>query len=199
MNRVGSAGSQGSCAEGANTMKNEIKRSFVKNSLFALSLAAVVFSTTGMAPAAQEENRGSGKAAVKTAAKAAAKAGDLLWSTDLNATLAQAKSKNKYVVADMYTDWCTWCKVLDRQTFANPAMISYLNSKYLCAKVNAENPNGGTEAAEKYKVFEFPCVLVFEPSGKLIGKLMGFQRPDAMQRALENLLKNPQKDPYAGI
>lgn len=176
-------------------MKKEIKRSLVRTSLFALAAVAVVCSTTGMAQSAQEENRGGGKGG----GKAAAKAGDLLWSTDLNATLAQAKSKNKYVVADMYTDWCTWCKVLDRQTFANPAMISYLNSKYLCAKVNAESPNGGTEAAEKYKVFEFPCVLVFEPSGKLIGKLMGFQRPDAMQRALENLLKNPQKDPYAGI
>lgn len=173
-------------------MKNEIKRSTVITSRIALVFAAtVVFLTPSMAPAAQEENRGSGKAATKT--------GDLLWATDLNTTLAQAKAKNKYVVADMYTSWCTWCKVLDRVTFANPAMMSYLNTKYLCVRVNAESPNGGTEAAEKYKVFEFPCVLVFEPSGKLIGKLMGFQRPDAMQKALENLLKNPQKDPYAGI
>ncbi len=172
-------------------MKNEIKRSIVVASFISLAIVAGVYTTTALAQAAQEENRPTGKAVTK--------AGDLLWSTDLNATLAQAKGKNKYVLADMYTDWCTWCKVLDRQTFANPAMMSYLNAKYLCVKVNAENPNGGTVAAEKYKVFEFPCVLVFEPNGKLIGKLMGFQRPDAMQRALENLLKNPQKDPYAGI
>jgi thiol:disulfide interchange protein len=174
-------------------MKNEIKSSIVRTSaagLFALAVVAVtVASTTGLSPAAQGE---------PGRAKAVSQVGDLLWSTDLNSTLTQAKVKNKYVLADMYTDWCTWCKRLDRDTFANPAMMSYLNKKYLCVKVNAENPKGGKAAADKYKVFEFPCVLVFEPSGKLIGKIMGYHRPDEFQQTLEDLIKNPPSDPYAG-
>ncbi len=173
-------------------MKNEIKRSTVRTSagkLFALTVVGLaVVSTTGLTPAAYGENPSTGKLASQT--------GDLMWSTDLNSTLAQAKNKKKYVLADMYTDWCTWCKRLDRDTFSDPGMMTYLNTKYLCVKVNAESPKGGKAAADKYKVYEFPCVLVFEPSGRLIGKVLGYHKPDGFQQALEDLIKHPPSDPY---
>ncbi len=28
--------------------------------------------------------------------------------------LAKAKAENKYIVVDCYTDWCGWCKVMDK-------------------------------------------------------------------------------------
>ena len=31
----------------------------------------------------------------------------------------QAKKENKLLVVDFYTDWCHWCKVMDKETFAN--------------------------------------------------------------------------------
>lgn len=122
---------------------------------------------------------------------------DLLWSTDLNSTLAQAKTQKKYVLVDVYTDWCLWCKRLDRDTFMNPGMMAYLKKKYMTVKINAENPNGGRAAADKYKVNEFPCVLVFEPSGKLLGKIMGYHQPAEFQQLLEDLILHPPTDPYA--
>jgi len=122
---------------------------------------------------------------------------DLMWSTDLNSTLAQAKAKKMYVIADVYTDWCLWCKRLDRDTFNDPGMMAYLRKKYMPVKINAESPNGGKAAADKYKVNEFPCVLVFDPSGKLLGKIMGYHKPAEFQQALEDLILHPPADPYA--
>jgi thioredoxin-related protein len=50
---------------------------------------------------------------------------------------ASQKKPKKFVV-DVYTDWCGWCKVMDRQTFTQPAIIEYVNENYYAVKLNAE-------------------------------------------------------------
>lgn len=135
-------------------------------------------------------------AQTKSASTLVAQTGAVDWSSDLNSALGQARG-GKYVLADFYTDWCLWCKRMDRDTFANPKMMAYLNSKFVCVKVNAENPAGGRVAATKYKVNVFPCALVFDPSGKLLGKISGFRTPEELQKELESMIKNPPADPMA--
>jgi thiol:disulfide interchange protein len=174
-------------------MKNEIKRGVVRTQLVLSAFSLAILTTAGfeMLPASAQKT-----APIKSALPQSAIT-DLMWSTDLDSTLAQAKTQKKYVLADVYTDWCLWCKRLDRDTFQNPGMMSYLKKKYMTVKINAERPNGGKEAAEKYKVYEFPCILVFEPSGKLLGKIMGYHKPAEFQKALEDLIQHPPSDPYA--
>ena len=50
----------------------------------------------------------------------------LTWQTSLAAGSAQAKEQHKYVLADVYTNWCGWCKKLDKDVFTNPKVVSYL-------------------------------------------------------------------------
>lgn len=178
-------------------MKNEIKSSNVRTrfaNIFALATVAITgLSLFGVAPQAQAQGNAPGASADKKLIAV----NDLMWSTSLATSLAQGKLKRKYVLADIYTDWCGWCKRLDRDTFANPQMMSYLNTKWVCAKINAEGSAEGKEVASKYRVSGFPCALVFDPSGKFIGKLSGYFKPDDYQKALEDLIKNPPSDPYA--
>lgn len=171
-------------------MKNVIKRLSVRTStarLFALAIvAAAAVGIFVVTPSAEADNKAGNRLIA---------ANDVLWGTDLNTGLAQAKGK-KYVLADIYTDWCGWCKRLDRDTFADPQMMAYLNSKFVCVKVNAERPNG-QPVATKYKVNGFPCALVFDPSGKIIGKLSGYLKPGDYKQALEDLIAHPPSDPLA--
>jgi thioredoxin-related protein len=39
---------------------------------------------------------------------------------------------------DVYTDWCGWCKVMDKKTFSNPDVIEYVNKNFYAVKLNAE-------------------------------------------------------------
>jgi thioredoxin-related protein len=48
------------------------------------------------------------------------------------------KEENKKMFIDVYTDWCGWCKKMDRTTFRNPVIVDYINSNYLPVKFNAE-------------------------------------------------------------
>ena len=51
---------------------------------------------------------------------------------------AKAVSEGKILLVDAYTDWCGWCKVMDRKTYADPAVIAKLNESFICVKFNPE-------------------------------------------------------------
>ena len=62
------------------------------------------------------------------------------WMSMEEALAAQEK-KPKKIIMDVYTNWCGPCKLLDKNTFGNPAVAAYVNENYYAVKFNAE----GTE------------------------------------------------------
>ena len=42
--------------------------------------------------------------------------------------VVQANQDQKKILIDVYTDWCKWCKVMDKETFGNAALLPYLGS-----------------------------------------------------------------------
>ncbi len=48
------------------------------------------------------------------------------------------KTEPKLIFIDLYTDWCGWCKVMDRTTFADTVIANYMNKNFYAVKFNAE-------------------------------------------------------------
>ena len=65
------------------------------------------------------------------------KADELKWrSFDEGYKLAQ--KKGKIMLVDVYTDWCGWCKRMDKDTYAKSEIISLINEDYIAIKFNPE-------------------------------------------------------------
>jgi len=63
--------------------------------------------------------------------------GDLKWYTWEEAVAACKKEPRKIFV-DVYTDWCGWCKVMDKKTFPIPEVKSYIEANFYPVKLDAE-------------------------------------------------------------
>lgn len=59
------------------------------------------------------------------------------WMTWEEAVAANEKEPKKIMV-DLYTDWCGWCKVMDKKTFTSQKVIKRLNEDFYAVKFDAE-------------------------------------------------------------
>ena len=82
-----------------------------------------------------------------------------------------AAARRSVVVVDFYTDWCGWCRVLDRAVYPDPAVRRQLD-RTVFLQLDAERE--GAEAARHYRVDGFPTVLFLTADGREIGRIRGF-------------------------
>lgn len=59
------------------------------------------------------------------------------WMT-FEEAVERSKTEKRKIFIDVYTDWCGWCKVMDKKTFSQPAVAKLLNEEYYPVKFNAE-------------------------------------------------------------
>jgi len=90
------------------------------------------------------------------AAPGAQAAGGIKWAKSYSAAVAEAKATDKLVMIDFYTDWCGWCKRLDKDTYTDSRVIA-LAGRMIPVRVNAEKE--GLQAAQKYRITGFPAIL----------------------------------------
>ena len=102
------------------------------------------------------------------------------WTDDYDAALERAAAENKLVLADFSgSDWCGWCKKLDKEVFDTEQFRSLATNEYVLLMVDSPQDEGLLSAkakkqnpklVEKYKVRGFPTVLVLDAKGEVVYK-----------------------------
>lgn len=116
-----------------------------------------------------------------------ARAGDgvaFVTVTSWSEALALAKKSGKPIFLDAYTDWCGWCKVMDKETFANAEVAKVMNASFVNVKMDMER-DGGIDVAMKYRITGFPTFMVFTADGTPSYKSFGYQPPEAWLKTLD--------------
>ncbi len=62
---------------------------------------------------------------------------EIRWMSIDDVQVAMKKEPRK-VWIDVYTEWCGWCKRMDKTTFSNPNVIRYMNEHFYAVKLDAE-------------------------------------------------------------
>ncbi len=109
----------------------------------------------------------------------------LTWHADWDAALKAAKTSKKLVMADVYTDWCKWCKVMDKETFGDARVAGSLAELEL-VRVNAEK-GGGVDIRKRFSVNGFPTILFVDEKGEEVDRISGYVKPEPFMVRLEQI------------
>lgn len=120
--------------------------------------------------------------------------GPVKWMT-FEEALKKSKGEKRPVFIDVYTDWCGWCKVMDKNTFSDPAVAKLLNEKFYAVKFNGEQKedvifDGNTfkfvasgrsgyhqlAAALLNNQLSYPTVVFLDEEFKMIQPLPGYRK-----------------------
>lgn len=119
-------------------------------------------------------------------------------STSWDEVLKTASSTGKPIFLDAYTDWCGWCKVMDKQTFSDEEVINFMAANFVTSRFEMETGQG-KKLAMKYRVSAFPTFLIFNSKGKLIYETAGFQKPKDFLATLKKAIDPANQINYKGI
>lgn len=118
----------------------------------------------------------------------------------------ESQSNNpKFIFIDLYTDWCSWCKVMDRTTFQDPQVVSFFKNRYHNVKFNAESQDSVQVLGRTFcfvperrmhelalSLFNgqdasFPSFVILSPNFEYVGILQGFQKTDEFLKNLSDM------------
>ena len=153
--------------------------------MFSLSLLSTASAKTSLAPTANT---------------------DIKWTTVDNA-ISDAKSSNKkFILIDLYTDWCGWCKKMDENTFTDANVQSLLNANFTTVKFNAETAdvvsfNGksysfaktGARGANQLAIdlgsvggrLGYPTLVVLDANGNKLQSFAGYKDVETLTTILK--------------
>lgn len=99
----------------------------------------------------------------------------------------KARSAEKFIMVDAFTAWCGWCKVMDKETFADSTVGVYINERFISTKIDMEE-GFGIDLAMKHRVSQYPTYLFFDGDGQLLARISGFMKPNAFKNAVETAI-----------
>jgi thioredoxin-related protein len=125
------------------------------------------------------------------------------WMT-FEEAVQKSKTEKRKIFIDVYTDWCGWCKVMDKKTFNDPAVAKILNEKFYPVKFNAEQKedvvfNGNTfkfipsgasgvhqlAAALLNNQLSYPTVVFLDEGFNMIQPLPGYREAPEFHKIVQ--------------
>ena len=118
--------------------------------------------------------------------------------------IALHEEEPKKLLIDLYTDWCGWCKVMDRETYSQEEIADYINENFYPVKFNAEQKEsvefkGHTfnfvaqgrrgvhelAAALTRNQLSYPTTVFMDEELRIIQPIAGYLKPQQMEPILE--------------
>jgi len=143
-------------------------------------------------------------------AQASIKAEPIQWLT-IEEAAAKQKQEPRKIVIDVYTDWCGWCKKMDKTTFADPEVAAYVNAHYYAVKLDAEGTEPITLDGHTFKYnpeykshelavallngqLSFPTTVYLDEEMKMLTPVPGFIDAPAFSQILRYFGDNHYKE-----
>ncbi len=114
---------------------------------------------------------------------------------------AMAKKKKKIMLIDVYTDWCGWCKRMDKDAYAKSEVAALVDKDFVAIKFNPELNASYTFEGKQYsgsalagalsdnKLNSYPTTIFVQPKTKTKKMIVGYRNALQMTAELDAATK----------
>lgn len=104
-----------------------------------------------------------------------------------------SKKEPRKIFIDVYTDWCGWCKKMDKITFTDGEVVKYANQHFYAVKLKADSDNKvmfhgkevtQAELARALRVSGYPTIVFFDETFSKFQPVSGFRQADEFKKML---------------
>ena len=122
------------------------------------------------------------------------------------------KKNPKPIMIDMYTDWCGWCKKMDKTTYKNQVIVDYINQNFYAIKMDGEGKKDITFKNHTFKFknegrrgyhelaaalmagkMSYPTTIFMNQKEELLDKIPGYLDSKTMEKVLAYFAKDKYK------
>ena len=118
--------------------------------------------------------------------------------------LAETDKNPKKIFIDIYTDWCGWCKKMDKETFAQKDICDYINKNYHAIKFDAGTTNDIELKGKVYKYIKtnkggyhelaseimfgklsYPTIVFMDEKFNILQPIPGYKDPQSLDKIMK--------------
>jgi len=110
------------------------------------------------------------------------------WSSSLPEALQTGWKNKQNILVFFYADWSKWSQILEDSSLSS-SRFAGLKDKIILTKLNAETE---INLASKYKVSDFPTLILLDPKGKEIDRVVGYLPSKELVNRVNNYLRGKE-------
>ncbi|MCA9216279.1 MAG: thioredoxin family protein [Planctomycetales bacterium] len=118
------------------------------------------------------------------------------WQTDIDQATALAQQQNKPLLMKVSTDWCGYCKKMQRETFSDATIIRHINENFVPVYVDGDKHK---TLVRQLGVRSFPTTLVVTPQRKVLANITGFRSAQQLSGDLAKVTPRQTQPSAAAI
>ncbi len=88
----------------------------------------------------------------------------------------RARVQDQLVLIDFYAAWCSWCKVMEKESFSREEFLD-LTRELVLLRVDIEAGPDGKQLAERYRAVNLPLLILADARGRQVARLEGYLPP----------------------